>query len=498
MNSHILLEAREFEERESAGIPEETRPVFHLTPKVGWMNDPNGFSQYKGQYHLFYQYYPYQKKWGPMHWGHAVSEDLLKWKYLPAALAPDTEPDAGGCFSGSAVTLDDGRHLLMYTGVIKLNDIQEDIFFQSQCVAVGDGIDYEKYPGNPVIEGKDISDGASKYDFRDPKIWREPDGTFRCVCVTCPPDQKYENRRGRVVWFRSDDGFKWEYIGVLAENDGTLGTMWECPDFFELDGKHILLLSPQDLIENNKYYSGNITVWMSGTFDRETGKYTVEKEQLADYGIDFYATQTLLAEDGRRIMIGWMQNWDSITFTRRDLRWSSQMTLPRELSFKDGKLIQKPVRELEAHRANPLIIRDNIISNKTEIEGVRGRLLDITIEIKPVFESSYRKFEMRFAEDGETYTSLVYRPNENTLEFDRSFSQTRRAVVNDKKFKVANRRGNLKIRLILDKFSCEAFINDGEQTMSNVILTDMKADRISFSAHGGLLLSIEKYDLVFE
>ena len=117
--SNILREARNYEEIMEQLIPEHARPSFHLSSRVGWMNDPNGLSYYQGKYHLFYQYYPYESKWGPMHWGHAVSEDLLHWEYLPAAIAPDTLADKDGCFSGSAVELADGRHLLMYTGVFK-------------------------------------------------------------------------------------------------------------------------------------------------------------------------------------------------------------------------------------------------------------------------------------------------------------------------------------------------------------------------------------------
>ena len=151
MISNILREARNYEEIMEQLIPEHARPSFHLSSRVGWMNDPNGFSYYQGKYHLFYQYYPYESKWGPMHWGHAVSEDLLHWEYLPAAIAPDTLADKDGCFSGSAVELADGRHLLMYTGVFKgparPDGTCDDT--QTQCVAVGDGINYENIPAIP-------------------------------------------------------------------------------------------------------------------------------------------------------------------------------------------------------------------------------------------------------------------------------------------------------------------------------------------------------------
>ena len=189
MTSQTLREARKYEETFEKKIATEDRPGFHLSTRVGWMNDPNGFSYYQGKYHLFYQYHPYDPYWGPMHWGHAVSEDLLHWEYLPAALAPDQDYDRDGCFSGSAVTLPDGKQLLMYTGVKRIpvsdGEFRDE---QTQCLAIGDGIDYVKYEHNPILDREDIPEGCSKADFRDPKMWQEEDGTYRCVVANRAAD----------------------------------------------------------------------------------------------------------------------------------------------------------------------------------------------------------------------------------------------------------------------------------------------------------------------
>ena len=182
MSSEVLEKARVYEAEEELKITKVERPAFHLSPRIGWMNDPNGFTFYKGQYHMFYQYHPYNTNWGPMHWGHAVSEDLMHWNYLPAALAPDQEYDKFGCFSGSAVELEDGRQLLMYTGVSKADpEDPSSADVQTQCIAVGDGVNYEKYEGNPVLTSADLPAGASKVDFRDPKMWKDENGGFGCV-----------------------------------------------------------------------------------------------------------------------------------------------------------------------------------------------------------------------------------------------------------------------------------------------------------------------------
>ncbi|MBQ9617280.1 MAG: glycoside hydrolase family 32 protein, partial [Oscillibacter sp.] len=203
MISEELRKAREFEATYAPRVPESERPVFHAAPAVGWMNDPNGFSFYRGEYHLFYQYHPYSTKWGPMHWGHLTSKDFVRWEHRPAVLAPDSEYDRDGCWSGGAVELPDGRQLLMYTGRRARGERE---IYQTQCLAVGDGQNYEKYAGNPVLTAKDLPEGCSPFDFRDPKIWREPDGSYRVVTVT-----RAEDGSGAVLLFESRDGFTWAF-----------------------------------------------------------------------------------------------------------------------------------------------------------------------------------------------------------------------------------------------------------------------------------------------
>ena len=154
------------------------KPEFHLTTPVGWLNDPNGFSIYGGKAHLFYQFHPYSTEWGPMHWGHSTSDDFIRWEELPTALAPDSDYDAFGCFSGTAIE-NDGKHVLFYTGVVeeKLADGTKNVI-QNQCMAVGDGISYEKISGNPVVDGKIMPEECSRADFRDPKVWKRTAGTI--------------------------------------------------------------------------------------------------------------------------------------------------------------------------------------------------------------------------------------------------------------------------------------------------------------------------------
>lgn len=494
MISQTLREARKYEEAFEKFMKEEERPDFHLSPRTGWMNDPNGFSYYKGQYHMFYQYFPYASKWGPMHWGHAVSDDLLHWEYLPVALAPDELYDRDGCFSGSAIELPDGRHLLMYTGVVREHQ-EHDIYreVQTQCIAIGDGTDYEKYEQNPVLDEKDLPEGGSRFDFRDPKIWRRDDGTYACAIGNRPADGS-----GQILLYTSVDGLHWNFKSVLASNHDRFGKMWECPDVFELDGKWVLLTSPQDMLpEGFEYHNGNGTLCLLGDFNEKTGTFHEIHNQSIDYGIDFYAPQTVLTPDGRRVMIGWMQNWDSCSIRPPEAPWLGQMSLPRELSIKNGRLYQKPIKELEGMRRNKVNYSDVTVSGIVRLDGVKGRRVDMELTIRPADpQNPYQKFAVRFAQNDRYYTALSFRPRESILKVDRKFSGSRRAIIHQRRSLVNTVNGELKLRIILDRFSVEVFVNDGEQVLSATMYTEQEAEGISFFTDGAANIDVVKYDLM--
>ena len=487
--SEMLEKARKYEFIQGQQIKEEERPAFHITPYVGWMNDPNGFSYYKGEYHLFYQYNPYSTHWDSMHWGHVVSKDLLHWNYVPTALAPDEDYDKFGCFSGSAIELEDGRQLLMYTSVNqeKLEDgTVRDI--QTQAVAVGDGKDYEKYDKNPVLTAKDLPKGASKVDFRDPKIWKGNDGNFYCVIGSRPADGS-----GQILLYRSKNGFEWEFVSTLAENKNRYGKMWECPDFFELDGKYVLLTSPQDMIpEGMEYHNGNGTLCIIGDLDSETHTLKEQSYQSVDYGIDCYAMQTLLAPDGRRIMIAWMQSWDS-NIRPEGQKWSGMMILPRELKVKDGKILQSPVREIENYHRNGVRYEKQEVQGTCRFDGIKGRVLDMTVEIAG---GNFREFTISVAQNEQFHTDFSILQHKNRIEIDRTYSGMVRDANAIRRVKVKTPCKKWKLRIILDKYSMEVFLNDGQQVFSTTFYTSLEADQISFACDGKAIVNLEKYDIV--
>jgi len=459
------------------------RPVFHLTPERGWMNDPNGFSRYGGTYHLFYQAYPDGLNWGPTRWGHAVSEDLIRWERLPYALMPDQDYDVGGCFSGTALTWDDGRHMLMYTGCQPDPDDTLGRGLQIQCLAFGDGTTYEKYDNNPVITGEMLPEGGDPYEFRDPKVWREADGTFRAVIAN------YNRTNGaQILLYRSNDGLHWGYADVLADGEGKPGWMWECPDLFPLDGKYILMAGTMGEVH---------TICRIGDYDPCSGSFREDCWQSMEQGFDFYAGQTVQTDDGRRILIGWMQNPRTAEYREVDLPINGQMSVPRELQLRDGKLLQTPVRELISYRTDEVVYRNVKLGGEAGAEQkfneIHGRTVDMELQIRPDAGKPYEWFRMRFAKDADHYTEFTYEPETSVVSLDRSHAGPGRTDLTRAQAAVRDRGGRLDVRILLDRLSAEIFINDGEQVMSAVIYTDRHAEDITFYVKGTAMMDIAKY-----
>lgn len=514
MISDKLKQARDYEQQMGAMIPDEKRPVYHLTPWAGWMNDPNGFSFYDGKYHLFFQYYPFATEWGPMHWGHAVTKDLVSWEFLPTALAPDMPYDAEGCWSGSAVELPDGRQLLVYTGREPFinNEGREEIR-QVQCLAFGDGRDYVKYERNPVLTAADLPEGASIYDFRDPKVWKdEKDGCYHMVVASRAADGY-----GQVLNYVSVDGISWEYKGVLDASRGEVGSMWECPDFFKMGPDAFIIASPMEMKMEGEFLNFHGNAYFKGRFDEENHRFIREEVHALDFGYDFYAAQTMLAPDGRRLLIAWMTAWENMKGREHPQGWAGMMTLPRELTFVDGHLIQTPVKEIEAYRRNPVISKKVPVSGRIRQEGISGRSVDLTVDVSPAWNSDYDSFEIRFAEGeirGRYYTVILrYDKKEGVITLDRSVSGYANDVMAIRRIELdrdclegSAQGGNkqntsletgsdITFRILLDRFSAEIFVNGGRYVLSSVLETDLEADGISFVAQGDAVINIEKYDI---
>lgn len=417
-------------------------PRYHLAPPYGWMNDPNGFSIFRDEYHLFYQYNPKSSQEpGIAHWGHAKSFDLFHWEHLPIAMYPDEWYDVDGVFSGSAIVENDTMYLI-YTGNINHPGENPD-HEQHQNLAYGtDGINFTKVSNNPIINGKD-----KQPDFRDPKIWKHGN-TFYTVLGNEQDD------KGRALLYTSKDLMSWDETPVIDSSNGSLGFMWECPDFFELDGKFVLLFSPQGMEpQGDKYRNLYQTGYIIGKFDYNTNKFTPETEfQELDHGHDFYATQTLEATDGRRILIAWMDMWEEV-YPERDDGWTGQMTLPRELKILNGKLLQVPIKETNRARGRALYKGESKSAKNIQLENNSA---EIFIEAPSKIDLSVRITSGSHSND----ITINYDHAKGSITLDRGGNDGIRRT----EWKPS---GDIQWRIFVDASSLELFCGDGEVTFSS-------------------------------
>lgn len=434
------------------------RPLFHFTPPANWMNDPNGMVFYNGEYHLFYQYHPYGNTWGPMHWGHATSTNLVQWTHLPVALKPDS---LGYIFSGSAVVdwhnsskLGNGNQpplVALFTYHSMEAEKAGKVRFQHQGLAFSNdsGRTWEKYKDNPVLNNPGIK------DFRDPKvIWHE--ASKRWVMVLAVKD--------KVAFYTSENLKEWTFSSDFNPEWAAYGGVWECPDLFAIktqEGheKWVLLVS----INPGAPQGGSGTQYFVGHFNGKRFVSETSSVKWLDYGTDNYAGVTwsdIPSTDGRRLFIGWMSNWQYAQQVPTTT-WRSAMTLPRELQLfehhKDLTLYAKPVRELAMLRKKRL-----------DLKGNQFELPNDGMEI--ALQAQHNAFELLFS--NEKQDAVLFYKKADTLIFDRSksgiiafndsFPKLQRTVLPNG-FSVKN------LKVFLDRSSMEIFINDGEMVLTALI-----------------------------
>jgi beta-fructofuranosidase len=391
-----------------------------------------------------------------MHWGHVKSKNLVHWEHLPIALAPGDTCDTGGCFSGSAVD-NNGELTLIYTGHHYI-DKEKDLFYQNQNITVSaDGVTFQKAAENPVISEPPTD---SNHHFRDPKVWKNKDNWYMVV------GNSTKENVGRVILYRSSDLREWSYVGVLAQGDEKLGFMWECPDFFELDGKFVLMISPQGIKEEGDLYNNIFqTGYLVGEYDYETNNFTHGSFTELDYGHDFYAVQTLKDEKGRRIAIGWMDMWESDMPTKAD-GWCGALTLPREVTLgENDKILMNPVEELNLLRE----IEHNILTHKVISSDYLIETKEDLLEIKAVFDltnCNSQSVGLRIRGVNQEETVLTYYLDKQTLTLNCSKSGK---VEDGVRNTILRTNQELSLRIFIDRSSIEVFANEGQTTMTSRI-----------------------------
>lgn len=459
---------------------------YHVSPPIGWMNDPNGFCYYKGDYHLFYQHYPYSSNWGSMHWGHARSNDLVFWEHLQVALAPSEAYDADGCYSGSAIEKD-GKIYLVYTGHVLTGPDSDHDLKQTQALAVSeDGITFRKLDQNPVIEGLPEGDFHPGH-FRDPKVWEHNNIYYIVV------GSKTKDSIAQVVLYKSSDLIDWEFVSVVAKAKGNQGTMWECPDLFGLQDKDVLIISPQGIEKEGIYYHNHHqSGYLVGNLNYETGILTHGAFNLLDHGFDFYAPQTTIDEKGRRILVAWMSMWEDEMPTK-EFGWAGAITIPRLLELDETRLLIKPLPELAKLRENEIIYKHIEMKEALSLEEISGDSIELEIEVD-LKEATQFGIKMRVSECGHEETVLNYDTLKKLLTLDRNRSG--KGVTGTRSVDVEPKDGKLNFDIFIDRSSIEIFVNGGEYTMTARVFPKETSTDICFYSSGEVeLIHIKKWEL---
>ena len=471
---------------------EKYRPQFHFSPETSWMNDPNGMVFYGGEYHLFYQYYPDSTVWGPMHWGHAISSDMVHWTHLPVALYPDS---LGYIFSGSAVVDsgntagfgDDENPAVVAVFTYhdpKLESAGSDLF-QSQGIAYSTdrGRTWTKFSGNPVLPNPGIR------DFRDPKVFKhEKSGKWIMILAV----------HDRVHIYSSPDLKNWSFESEFGEKSGAHGGVWECPDLFPLnlegseETKWVMLVS----INPGGPNGGSATQYFTGNFDGHSFTPDVNDEKWLDWGTDNYAGVTwsgIPQTDGRRLFLGWMSNWNYATVVPT-VTWRSAMTIPRELSLlhENGNyiLISKPVSELKILRNNSekLIRGNKEFSGELDIspDSINLTRCEAIIEFDLAGTNTDTCGIILENTDGERFVA-GYSVKERNIYVDRtrsgnsSFSE-RFSGIAEAPYKAGQK---ISMHLFIDASSAELFVDDGRLVITSLFFPACDFSKLKLFSKGG-------------
>lgn len=473
---------------------EKYRPQFHFSPDSMWMNDPNGMVYYEGEYHLFYQYYPDSTVWGPMHWGHAVSTDLVHWEHLPVAIYPDS---LGWIFSGSAVIDWNNTSGLGENSVPPMIAIftyhnsqleqtgSNQFQYQGIAFSLDKGRTWKKYANNPVLPNPGIR------DFRDPKvIWHENSQKW-IMTLTAQDHVEFYSSPNLIEWTRESD---------FGKELGAHGGVWECPDLFQLEVKGtsekqwVLLVS----INPGGPNGGSATQYFIGDFDGRNFSTKQTETKWVDHGRDNYAGVTwsdIPEMDGRRLFIGWMSNWSYATVVPTE-KWRSATTLPRELNLlKNGNeylLVSVPVNELIELRGEKVELPSQIISGIVSVDTKNIQVTRSEMAFKFQHKSNSQfgvpeEFGIKLSnEKGETF-KIGYSPVNKTFFTDRT--QAGQSSFSDKFSgkSVANYelQNSMEVRIFVDKASVEVFVDNGKLVMTDIVFPTEPYNKLElFSTNG--------------
>ncbi|TXC89300.1 sucrose-6-phosphate hydrolase [Metabacillus litoralis] len=473
------IDINEMEELKKKVNNSEWRQSFHIQPETGLLNDPNGFCFFNGEYHLFYQWFPLGPVHGLKYWYHTKSQDLVTWENVGVGIKPNHDYDSHGAYSGSAIQHNDQLYL-MYTGNTRDENWERHPY---QVVAKMNNQGRITKPQQANIT--EVPSGYTDH-FRDPKVWKSGDLFYAIIGA------QRENLTGCAVLYKSDNLLDWTFLGEVKTQLNEFGYMWECPDYFELNDSGVFIFSPQGLEASgddyqNIYQSGYI---VGQKLDLQTKDFSHSRFNELDRGFDFYAPQTTLAQDGRRILVGWM-GLPEIDYPTDQDGWAHCLTLPRELTIKNEKLFQKPIIELQKLRKSKQVV-EATLTNETR-KFFSGVTFELICELKE-YNSTQFGIEIRASDD--EHTSIMYDSIEKKIIVDRSKSGQSLAKEYGEQRKCTMSDDHIKFHIFVDVSSVELFINDGEEVFTSRIFPKKESDEIRFFANGGpTTFYAEKWDI---
>ena len=463
------------------------RPIYHFTPEYGWMNDPNGMVYKDGEYHLFYQYNPYGCMWGNMHWGHAVSKDLLSWEHLPIALAPD---GLGAIFSGSCVVDKNNTAGFGKDAIVAFYTSAGASQTQSMAYSLDNGRTFTKYAGNPIVT-------SSARDFRDPKVfWYEL--TQKWIMILAVGQE--------MQIFSSANLKEWSYESSFGEGQGAHGGVWECPDLIQLpvkgtDQKKWVLICN---LNPGGIFGGSATQYFVGEFDgHRFVNESPSKTKWMDWGKDHYATVTWSnAPDNRTIAIAWMSNWEYANDVPT-MQYRSANSVPRDLYLyeQDGEtyLASVPSEELLALRDKPVKKGSFKVNKVREVKKLlkeNSGAYGIEVKVKNVNANEFgfqlynsKGEEVSFSYNLSTKQFSMDRTQSGKTSFSKHFAAVTSAPI--------KQQSTYTLRLLIDKCSIEAFDGDGKFAMTNLVFPSEPYNDMKFYSKDGScqVISLNVYQL---
>ena len=462
------------------------RPQIHFSPRAHWINDPNGMVYYNGTYHLFFQYHPYSSVWGPMHWGHAISSDMINWKEQSIAIYPDS---IGTIFSGSAIVDKDNTTGFGKNGQTPLVAIftqhntaaekagRNDFQNQSLAYSLNNGKTWTKYSANPVLKNPGIT------DFRDPKVmWYEPSKKWIMTLAT----------KDRISFYSSKNLKSWTKESEFGATAGAHGGVWECPDLFTLDdnGKKVWVLIVN--LNPGGPNKGSATQYFLGDFNGNTFTPYHTDTKWIDYGPDEYAGITWSNTGNRKIFLGWMSNWLYAEKVPTET-WRNAMTVPRELKLqhvgKDMLIASQPVKELANIQSKPVIVSDVKINKSIDLAGIAGKI-KFPCRLNLHFEEA-NNFSLIVSNDMGEQLIVGYDKNQNQYFIDRSKSGKTTFQKEFAARHVAPRfsdQAKINISLLIDASSVELFADDGLTVMTEIFFPNKPYDQIHIESSDNIII----------